>query len=88
MCRPAQNDDCAAQTNPTPDPTLSLSLNLTPTLTLTLTLTPTPTHPVGGSGSALEVGRGSIEFTCKSEKTLHVRAIKRLVVNREHMVKC
>ena len=38
MCRSAQNDGYAAQTNPTPDPTL----------TLTLTLTLTPTQPFGG----------------------------------------
>ena len=46
---------CAAQANPTPD------------LTLTLTLTLTQPNPLGGSRSVLEVGRGSTEFTCKSE---------------------
>ena len=51
---------CAAQTNPTPDRTLTLALTLTQALTLTPTLS-------GGSRSALEVGRGSVEFTCKSE---------------------
>ena len=61
MCRSAQNDGCAAQTNPTPD--------------LTLTLAPTQPNPLGGSRSALEVGRGSIEFTCNLE-TLRARAIK------------
>ena len=34
---------------------------------MTRTLTLTPTQPFGGLASALEVGRGSIEFTCKSE---------------------
>ena len=36
----------------------------------TLALTPNPnpnTNPLGGSRSALEVGRGSIELACKSE---------------------
>ena len=49
MCRSAQNDGCARQTHSTPD----------------LTLTLTPTHPSRSSRSALEVGRGSSEFTCK-----------------------
>ena len=42
MRRRAENDSCAAQTNPTLDPTLTL------TLTQTLTLTLTPTQPFGG----------------------------------------
>ena len=64
MCRPAQNDVCGAQTNPTPD------------LTLTLTVTVT----LGGArgllsrtAGAVRDGRGSpamhsspfIEFSCK-----------------------
>ena len=61
MSRSAQNDGYAAQTNPTPDTTLTL------TLTLTLILTPTQPNPLGGSRSALEVGRGYTEFTCNSK---------------------
>ena len=56
MCRSAQNDVFGAQTNPTPDLTL--------TLTLTLGL--------GGSRSALEVGRGNIEFPCKPENLARI----------------
>ena len=58
MCRFSQNDMFGAQINPTPDLTLTLP-------------NPTLSHiPLGGSRSALEVGRGSpaaIDFTCKSE---------------------
>ena len=76
MCRSAQNDGCAAQTNPTPD------------LTLTLTLAPTQPNPLGGSRSALEVGRGSIEFTCNLE-TLRARAIKiKRVVGLLYVASC
>ena len=61
-----KNDGCGAQTNPTPDqpyprpdPRPDPNPNPNPN--------PTP-NPLGGSRSALlEVGRGSIEFTCKSE---------------------
>ena len=56
MSRYAQNDDYAAQTNPTPDTTL----------TLTLTLILTSTQPFVLSLRAIL-------------KTLHVRAIIRLV---------
>ena len=41
-------------------------------LTLTLTLTATQ-NPLGGWRFALEVGRGSIEFTCKSENLARTR---------------
>ena len=62
MYRSALNDVCSAQTNPTSDLTLTPTLNLTPAQ-------PFPTL-WERSKSALEVGRGSIEFqfTCKSEK--------------------
>ena len=62
MCRSAHKMPVAvprAQTNPTPDLTLGLIL--------TLTLTQTQPNPSRGSRSALEVGRGNIEFTCKPE---------------------
>ena len=57
MSRSAQNDGYAAQTNLTPDPTL----------TLILTLTPTQPNALGGSRSALKVGRGCTDLTCNSE---------------------
>ena len=73
MCRSAQNDGYAAQTNPTPDPALTLTLTLT--LTITITLTPTLWGALGlPSRSA-----GAVLSLRAVLKTLHVRAIKRLV---------
>ena len=72
MCRSAQNDGCGAQTNPTPDLTLAL------TLTLTLTLTqPNPT--LWGARGLLSRSAGAVLSLRANLKTLHVRAIKRLV---------
>ena len=69
MCRSAQNDGCAAQTNPTPDPTLSL------------TLTPTLTPTLWGARGLLSRSVGAVLSLRAILKTLHVRAIKRLVLD-------
>ena len=73
MCRSAQNDGCAAQTGPTPDPTL--------TLTLTITLTPTLTPTLWGARGLLSRSVGAVQSLRAIPKTLHVLAIKRLVLD-------
>ena len=56
MCRSAQNDGCADQPDLRLDPKPNPNPDPNP-----------PSQPFGGSRSALEVGRGSTEFTCRSE---------------------
>ena len=67
VCWSAQDDGCGAQTNPTPDLTLTLSLTL-------------PLTPPSGALGLLSRSAGAVLSLRAYLKTLHVRAIKRLVV--------
>ena len=71
MCKSAQNDACAAQTHPTPDLTLTLTV---------VTPTQPPTQPFGGVEVCSRGRQGQYYVFRANVKTLHVCAIKRLVV--------
>ena len=71
MCRFAKHDGCTAQTNPTqpnprPDPNIDPNPNPDPNPSPNPNPNPNPS-PNPTVWGTLEVGRGSVEFTCKSE---------------------